>query len=474
MSLTHAFKWSFLSEIASRLVQPLVFVVLARLLTPVDYGVVAAAAMVISFSSVFWDAGMSKALIQYQGSRAEAADAAFWINILLGCAVAVLLVLVSGPVARLIFHDARVGLVLKVMSLQVLLSASAAVHSALLQKDMRFKRLFWIRVTTVGVPGLISIPLAWNGFGYWALILGTLGGQAAQVLFLWVSSPWKPRATLDLAVARKLVRFGGWVAFTGLLFWFYSWADSLIVGMYLGAHELGLYRTGNAFTIMIYGTLFGPLAQVLYSHFSSIQNDKARVRGILLSVVRMTTFISVPLGLLLFANAPFISNLVFGAKWSGIEHVLAVLALAQALSWITAADGEAYRAVGAPDWETKIAASTLVFYLVGYWLSIRHGFEAFVWTRLLLVVGATSVHLWVANKVVGLPIGRSLRYFAVVSAICAPIAFAVLALRPYRAPWQGALALAVSAALMAAGLWALERKGLIPDLWNRIRKERFA
>ena len=108
MQLTHALKWSFLSEIASKAVQPLVFVELARLLTPEDYGVVAAATMVISFSQIFLEAGMSKALIQYQGVRFAAANAAFWINIALGILVAGVLVAISSLVADHIFHDPRV------------------------------------------------------------------------------------------------------------------------------------------------------------------------------------------------------------------------------------------------------------------------------------------------------------------------------------------------------------------------------
>lgn len=116
VSITHALKWSFLSEIASKAISPLVFVILARLLTPDDYGVVAAA-MVISFSQIFWEAGMGKAIIQYQGERAAAANVAFWINNALGVGVAGVLVAVSGGVANRIFRDPRVTRVLRARAL---------------------------------------------------------------------------------------------------------------------------------------------------------------------------------------------------------------------------------------------------------------------------------------------------------------------------------------------------------------------
>lgn len=116
MSVRHALKWFFLSEIASKAVQPLIFIILARLLTPDDYGVVAAVTMVLSFSQIFWEAGMGKTIIQYRGDRAAAANVAFWINNALGVVVAGVLVAISGEVADRVFHDPRVALVLRVQT----------------------------------------------------------------------------------------------------------------------------------------------------------------------------------------------------------------------------------------------------------------------------------------------------------------------------------------------------------------------
>jgi PST family polysaccharide transporter len=170
--------------------------------------------MVISFSQIFWEAGMGKAIIQYQGERTAAANAAFWVNNALGIVVAGVLVAVSGLVADKIFHDLHVAPVLQVMALQVFLSASVSVHTALLQKDMQFKHLFWVRLATVAIPGLTSIPLCvvWHG------LLGAgdrcLGGQTMQVAILWKTSPWKPCFSFDPAVAKGLARFGRWVAAT--------------------------------------------------------------------------------------------------------------------------------------------------------------------------------------------------------------------------------------------------------------------
>jgi len=200
MSLTHraiqAFKWSVLGEVASRAVGPLVFIVLARLLVPEDFGVVAAAMVIISFSQVFSDAGLGKALIQRQNRVEESANVVFWINLGIGLVIVAILI-AAAPLIAGFFHDERITPVVRVLSLQILLAAFSSVHTALLQKDLNFKQLFWVRLVTTAAPGLASIPLAIHGMGYWALVAGTLVGQVVQSTMFWMLSPWRPQWGLD-------------------------------------------------------------------------------------------------------------------------------------------------------------------------------------------------------------------------------------------------------------------------------------
>lgn len=413
MNIRHALKWSFLSEMASKAIQPLVFVVLARLLTPADYGVVAAATMVISFSQIFWDAGMGKAIIQYQGERTAAANVAFWINNLLGLLVAGVLVTISGIVSEKVFHDPRVAPVLQIMALQVVLSALVSVQTALLQKDLQFCHLFWVRLVTVTIPGVISIPLAYHGFGYWALVFGTLAGQAVQTAILWKMCSWKPAFTFDWEISKKLARFGGWVAITGLMAWFYIWADSLIVGMYLGSIELGLYRTGNAFVMMLYGFAFGPLLPVFYSYFAKMQSDRERLKEILAKVLRTISLVSIPLAVLLYVSAKLVADSLFGENWPGIGPVIGILALAQGFAWLVGMNGEVYRVIGRPNLETWTMALCLVFYIPAYLFAAQISFEAFLWTRFAVVFPALVIH-WLILWKQDLGPGRS--YFTTIAA----------------------------------------------------------
>jgi O-antigen/teichoic acid export membrane protein len=468
----NALKWSVAGELASKAIQPLVFVILARILVPDDYGVVAAAIMVISFTQVFWEAGMSKALIQRQQDIDAAANVAFWVNIGMAIIVTALLFLFSDFIAKVFFHDVRVARVLQVMTLQVFLGAVASIHTALLQKEMKFNRLFWVRITTVAVPGLFSIPLALYGMSYWALVIGTLVGQAAQVVVLWRISVWRPKLTFDKQLAKELGRFGIWVGLSGLLSWFYIWIDSLFVGSYLGTYQLGLYRTGNQFVTMIFGFLFAPILPVLYSHFSGIQWDKEKLRDVLFKVIRIITLIAIPLAFFLYALADPIRIVVFGEKWKGVEFVIGVMALMHGFSWVVGANGEVYRAIGKPSYETIVTSTTLVIYLAGYFISIRHGFEAFVWTRYFLAMLAMFIHIYFGWRAVHLSIPSLLRIIITATFIGSIAVMLKMLVTLYtQNPFvQIAWVSCGSGIFTLAVLFLLERNGLIKDLsslWSK-------
>lgn len=397
-----AFKWSLVAELASNGFSMLALLVLARLLVPGEFGVVAAATIVITFSQIFVDAGLDKALIQRQQRLDECASIAFSLNLAIGVTTAVVLVLCA-PLFAAFFHDERITAVVRVLALQLPIAALGTVHMALLRRNLEFKSLFWTRVVTTGASALVSIPLALSGMGYWALVAGALMGQAAQSAALWLRSPWRPKFTFDRDLARELTTFGAWTVLSGLLGWCFTWLDAIVVGRYLGANDLGLYRTGTAFVIMLFGLIFSPMLPVLYSTFSRAQDDMAKLRDAFLFVVRGITLLSLPLGAWLFAISEPVSSIVFGGAWAGVSLVIAAMGLKEGLAWIVGANGDVYRAIGKPHVDTWVNAGMLGFYLAGYLISIQFGLRAFLGTRLALTVVAIGAHVLVARVILGVP-----------------------------------------------------------------------
>ena len=468
-------KWSAFAEIASKTITPIILLVLARLLTPEDFGVVTAATMVVTFSQIFWEAGMSKALIQRQADVVDAANAAFFVNLGLGAVITALVYFTAPAIAHIFFQDGRVSAVLQVMAVQISLGALSSVHIALLQKEMRFERLFWVRLATVVIPGAASIPLALNGFGYWALVVGTLAGQIAQVTMLWRMSAWRPRCSLNYSVTLEITRFGAWVALSGLLAWLVAWLDTLIVGKYLGPHELGIYRVGNQFATMIFALIFAPIVPVLYSRLTRMKEDSASLAYALQKVIKLITLTSVPLATVLFSYSPQIGAIVLGPQWEGVDLVLGVLALVHGASWIVGMNGEAYRACGKPSLETLVAAISLAFYLPVYVYTIQMGVEVFLWSRLALALCALILHLLLlrfALNIPSAPILGSLATVGLISLITVRSVEHVVTAYITSVWWQLSVGGLVTFVILGAVIWFTERNGAVKDLLTLIKSNR--
>jgi O-antigen/teichoic acid export membrane protein len=400
-----AYTWSLLGEVASRTVGPVIFLMMARLLTPDDFGVVAAATVVISLSQVISDAGLGKALIQRQTEIGESANATFWLNLAAGIVIGGVIA-AGAPFASILFEDARVEPVIRVMALQFPISAFSSVQTALMQKKLEFNRLFWVRLITTGVPGVAAAPLAVCGFGYWALVIGNLSGQVIQSAVLWMVSPWRPSRCVNPAATRELVAFGKWVMLSGLLAWFYGWVDTLVIGRFLGFHNMGVYRTGSTLVAMTFGLIFSPLLPVLYSLFARAQHNLLQLRFALETVEHAISLIALPIGFCLYAAGDLIAETALGPQWAGAGSVIGFMALMHSFSWIVGANGEVYRAIGKPHIETWVNAAMLTLYLPAYLVSVQYGLDVFVKTRFCLALAAMLAHIGVAWCILGIPPGR--------------------------------------------------------------------
>lgn len=398
MSFAYALKWSFLAEIAAKAIQPVVFIALARLLTPEDFGVMTAAMMVIAFSQIFWEAGMGKALIQRQTDVEAAANAAFWINVGLGLFMAVLLYASARPIALTFFQDERVTAVLQVMTLQIMLGALSSVQTALLQKEMDFKRLFWVRFATITLPGLASIPLAWYGWGYWALVAGSLVGQLVQTVILWSISHWRPAIRFRSSDLQSLTRFGAWVSGVSLLAWYYQWIDMLFIGKYLGAKLLGEYRIAAQLNTLIFSMIFAPVLPVLYAHLAMLFSRRLQSDSIIQTILAIAAWLSIPVGLSVFLLSQPIVEFALTTQWEGAESIIAWMAIIQMLGHLSAFNGEVYRATNRPDLEGKVWLVGVLFYTPAYYMLAKTSMDAFLAGRVILVILFYFMHVWIMSN----------------------------------------------------------------------------
>ena len=364
-------------------------------MTPEDFGVVATSAMVVAFASILWEAGLSKALIQNQehDNLQKMSNIVLFTNMVLSVLLYIALFYSSDAIASF-FNDERVADVLKISGLSLIIGSLMSVQTALLQKDFGFKKLFYSRFVGAIIPGIVSVILAYYGYGYWALVYGTIASMILQALILWKISSWRPSYEYDLTVAKKMFHFSKWVLLSALLSWFFIWGDIFVLGFFFTSHEIGLYRTGNYFVGAVIGLVTAPIVPVMYSYFSKIQHDKESVKRTLLLSSKVVSFFVLPIGVGLYIMQNPLGDLIFGEKWIGIASVIGILAIQQSLSWIIGLNNEAYKALGRPDIETKILLFSMPVFLIVYIYAAGINFETFILFRLLLIGYGFLVHLY--------------------------------------------------------------------------------
>jgi O-antigen/teichoic acid export membrane protein len=473
MAFARAAAWSASGELLARLVPPAVLAYLVLILPVEDFGVVAAVSGIVGFCQVFWDAGLMKALVQTRRDEASAASVVFWSNLALGALLYFIIFGASGWIAG-VFSDPRIALTLRVLGLQVVLLSAASAYTGLLQRRMAFRDLFFARIGQALVSGIASILAVRIGLGLWALVAGILTGSVTYLAIVVLRSDWRPTREFDRSIVIELVRFSRWTVLTGFLGWFFVFADSLIVGAFLGVRDLGLYNVSSQLASLSFGLMLAPLLPVLYSTLVRRAADASWVRASMLVFSQAIAYWVVPIAAIAFVQSGAVSALLFDEQWEGIEEILTATVLAAAVSWFAVANGEAYRALGRPEIESRVMLLCVPIYIVGYLIAVQQGVAVFAWVRVALAIVGFCIHVMFAHRILRISWWRSLAMLSrPLTAGLAVVVFGLFFLRPDGEPSADPTRLVATSVLLFlvyfVAAFALDRRFLMQEIVERIR-----
>ncbi|MCG6962570.1 MAG: oligosaccharide flippase family protein [Acidobacteria bacterium] len=317
--------WTVFGVGAQRLAQTIALLVLARILVPEDFGLVALATLFLSFAHRTKSLGLQTALLQFRSEVGAAADAAFLINGAITLAVLVLIVVVS-PLVSSWFANPRAGAVLVVMSLRLIPQAAAAVPSALAAKALRFRKLALITLVESVVAAVVAVVMAVRGFGVWALVAGSVGGATVAAVLWWCPPEWRPRFRLDREASRRLVHEGVRIWSSGNLAFFIDSANRLFMGWFLGVAVLGLYDVASRLVHAPLQSLLGINDRVALPAFCREQHDRQVLGGWLIRLTEYLLLITAPAAGILFFFADVLVPVLIGSRWSPVVGPVRALA----------------------------------------------------------------------------------------------------------------------------------------------------
>ena len=340
---------SVAAQCAQILLQSVSTVVLARLLTPVDFGLVAMVTAITAIAAGFADLGLTEATIQRKEISHDQVSMLFWINTGMGLLLTLITALLA-PVLAWFYKEPRLFSITLVVSLSFLISGLRGQHNALLKRQMRFSAVAIRDVTCYLIAVPVAIVLAWRGAGYWAIVALPLVLNSTQLVMSWWMVDWRPSLPRRGVRVRTLVTFGGNVAASYVAFNWLRNADNVLIGWYWGAGPLGFYsRAFNLLTLAL-SQITGPASNVAIPALSRIQSDADLFAKYYLRIINVIMWIVATLfGFLFVAAAPVIV-IVLGRKWeqaAPVFQVLAISALGQMLLestlWMFVSRGESAR-----------------------------------------------------------------------------------------------------------------------------------
>ena len=299
-------------------------VVMARLLDPEDFGLVAMVTVVTGVYELFTTAGLSSATIQKATVTDEQISTLFWINILVGTILG-LLCLATAPVLVAFYHEPRLFWVTVAMAAGLFFSAAGVQHSALLQRQLRYVALTVIETLSLLVSFALGIGMAVGGFGYWALVGSTIASPAISTALMWAIAAWIPGMPRRGVGIHSMLRFGGTITLNSLVVYIAYNFDKLLLGRFWGADALGLY--GRAYQLINVPTtnLNSAVGGVAFSALSRLQDDPIRLRSYFLKGYSLVISMTVPISIFCALFADDIVLVVLGPKWTDAAAIFRLL-----------------------------------------------------------------------------------------------------------------------------------------------------
>lgn len=383
----NATQWSFATELLAKIIVPITNMILARLLVPEAFGLIATIQMVISFSEMFTEAGFGQYLIHKQFDSKEqlyqAANVAFWTNFVIAGMFFLNIILFSKELARII---GCVGseIALTVACLAIPINSISSVQIVLCQKELNFKTLFYNRMIASLIPLIFSTAFAILGYGYWSLIIGTLLSNIAKAVVLTYRSSWKPKFWYKIDIFKSMFSFSFWILMEALAMWSCSWIDIFLVNNGLGNYYTGIYKTSQTTVTGILSVITASVNTILFSSLAHVQNNPKLFKMLLYKFQRIIAILVVPLGFGIFLFKDTITMILLGKQWIDAAGFIGMWGFCMALvATMGTFCREALRAKGLPKVSFIAQCCHLIFVIPICLYGVKQGFEILITIRSL-------------------------------------------------------------------------------------------
>jgi O-antigen/teichoic acid export membrane protein len=340
--------WKLMERGGTQGIQFIVQIVLARLLIPEDYGVIALVTIFIIIANVFVQSGFNTALIQKKDANESDFSSVFYLSLFVASLLYVILFF-AAPLIAAFFEETQIILVLRVLSVILFFGALNSIQNAVVARKMQFKKLFFSSLGAILVSGTVGIVMAYAGFGVWALVLQQITNQLLIIVILWFTVKWRPRLLFSFERVKSLFSYGWKLLVSALINNLYMNLSSLIIGKIYNAEMLGFYNRGKQFPELIVTNIDGSIQSVMFPAFASQQDNRQRVKDMVRRSIVTSSFILFPMMVGVAVIAEPLVKILLTEKWLPAVPFLQIYCVSYALWPIHTANLQAINALGRSD-----------------------------------------------------------------------------------------------------------------------------
>lgn len=404
--VANATKWSAITELIAKLILPITNMVLARLLTPEAFGVVATITMIVTFAEIFTDAGFQKYLIQHEFTdnvdREESTNVAFWSNFILSLFLWLIIGIFCEPLATLVGNPG-LGNVITIACISIPLAAFSSIQMALYKRDLDFKTLFKVRIAGILVPILVTIPLSLWLRSYWALVIGTIATNFVNAIVLTVYSKWRPRLYYSFGKLKEMLSFSIWSVVEAISIWMTNYLDIFIIGIFLNEYYLGIYKTSMTTVGQITSLITAATTPILFSVLSRLQNDRAQFQEMFFKFQKLVGILVIPLGVGIYCFRDLVTEILLGGQWLEAANFIGLWGLTSAITIVLAHYcSEVYRSLGKPKLSVLAQLLHIIVLCPAMLIATRYDWDAIYITRAVVRLELVVVNLIIMYYVVKL------------------------------------------------------------------------
>jgi len=429
--------WTMGSLVSNQVVNFVIQILILRLLSPVEFGLIGMAAVFTGFAGMIADLGLGAALVQKADAKEEHYSAVFWFALVLGFGLFAVFA-VTAPFVSAFYHEPRLTLLTMVLALNFPIGAITTIHYTLLQKRLEFRKLGIIGMTANLVSGGAAVVAAWFGLGVWSLVIQQLSSVFITSVFLLVYCPWSPKTGFHSYALKDMMRFSMSVFAFNVFNYFIRNAGNLILGRSLGAAAVGLYN--RAYSIMLVPLSFVSyrVGEVMFPAFCLIQESPERMARIYLRMIRVIALITFPLMVGLWSVSDRFVLTVLGEQWTKIIPLLNAGSVVGMIESIGSMNGPIYLARGKANLRLKVVLVIAPLSVLAMVIGLKWGVQGVMYGYCIYSLLITYPSISIAVSLVGLTLWDVTKALSgILAAACAMGAAVYLAtsLMPPGASW---------------------------------------